>query len=91
MRTVPRMVARDFSETSGSTLRRTVGASGLAFAGEDVARVAGAVAGATLDFAVDGTDTEFSVEVDSVVRDVDLPEGVAPELGVDKSAGAELT
>jgi hypothetical protein len=30
MRTVPRMVARDFSETSGRTLRRTVGAARLA-------------------------------------------------------------
>ena len=90
MRTVPRMVARDFSETTGMTLRRTVGASGLAFAAEDVAPVAEADAAGALGFAADGADAELFAAAEAFTCGAGLLKE-APALGVDKSVGAELT
>jgi len=90
MRTLPRMVARDFSETTGMTLRRTVGASGLAFADEDVAPVAEADAAGALGFALDGADGELFAAAEAVTCGVGLLEE-ALEFAADKSVGAELT
>jgi hypothetical protein len=62
MRTVPRMVERDFSETSGRTLRRTAGESGC----DDGAAVTAEPAGADLlvpegELIAPGLDDEFVV------------------------------
>jgi len=72
------------------TLRRTVGASGLAFAAEDVAPVAEADAAGALGFALDGADGEFFAAAEAVTCGVGLLEE-ALEFAADKSVGAELT